>query len=99
MSGHPKPIAHGTYRGAAQHRRRKEKPCERCHQAERDYRNALLHKWYVPHPRQKGALALARARELEPWVTRGTVQQAAWATGRSTRTIIRYRKLLRKKIT
>ncbi|THA56137.1 hypothetical protein [Streptomyces sp. A1136] len=35
--GHRKPIAHGTYRGAKQHRYRKEPLCERCRLADNAY--------------------------------------------------------------
>lgn len=34
-----KPIAHGMYKGARQHRYRKEQLCERCRQAENAYQN------------------------------------------------------------
>jgi hypothetical protein len=34
-----KPIAHGTYRGARQHRYRKEPLCEQCRLAENAYQN------------------------------------------------------------
>ncbi|MEV7793374.1 hypothetical protein AB0O68_15480 [Streptomyces sp. NPDC087512] len=34
-----KPIAHGTYKGARQHRYRKEPLCEPCRQAENTYQN------------------------------------------------------------
>lgn len=35
-----KPIAHGTYRGARQHRYRKESLCQDCRTAENAYQNA-----------------------------------------------------------
>ncbi|MGM9380311.1 hypothetical protein [Streptomyces antibioticus] len=38
------PIAHGTYRGARQHRYRKERPCDPCRLAENAYQNELKQK-------------------------------------------------------
>lgn len=35
-----KPIAHGTFRGARQHRYRKEPLCEPCRDAEREYQRS-----------------------------------------------------------
>jgi len=36
-----KPIAHGTYRGARQHRYRRELPCDQCRLAENAYQNEM----------------------------------------------------------
>lgn len=51
-----KPIAHGTFRGARQHRYRKEPLCEPCRLAENDYQNERnargLRKKVVPKPKQ-----------------------------------------------
>lgn len=86
------PIRHGSYAGAVQHYRRGGKPCEVCLPAFRAYKRA-----YRPPAQPPPPLALSRARELRDLgKLSGTAQQAAWAAGRSERTIQRYRRLLRE---
>lgn len=40
----PKPVAHGTYKGARQHRRRGQPPCDPCRLAENAYQLEMKQK-------------------------------------------------------
>lgn len=100
MNGNTKPIAHGTRNGAAQHKRRGEKPPESCGcaQAQRDWRNAYYAAHHPPRPpRPRHRLALERARELvELGRFTGSAREIADRNGLSVKTIERYRALLRE---
>ncbi|MFF0597839.1 hypothetical protein [Streptomyces antibioticus] len=61
-----KPIAHGTYRGARQHRYRKEPLCRPCLDAENAYQRA----WYARNPDKRRVRRQTQYLTEEEWQAR-----------------------------
>ncbi|SMF86016.1 hypothetical protein [Streptomyces sp. Amel2xC10] len=71
-----KPIAHGTYRGARQHRYRKEPLCRPC----RDAENAYQREQYARNPRKRAARKQTQYLTEEEWQARVAARREAGAS-------------------
>lgn len=74
-----KPIAHGTLRGAKQHRYRKEQLCEPCHQAEAEYQRERYQT--AGKPKRKKSTAPQRYLTEEEWQAKVAARNAATGGG------------------